>query len=435
MTLTAYQNAHLVCSRARLDGRGALLVREGRILAAGANLAVPAEAQKIDCRGHWLLPGLVDMQVSTGEPGAEYRETLETVSRAAAAGGVTRLAVCANTQPAIDEAALVDFLIRRARATSCVHIHPMAALSKGLEGRRMSEFALLAEAGAVAFSDAPRPVMDAMLMRRALQYAGALDALIVAQPAEARLAGDGVMHEGEVANRLGLVGIPSAAETILLARDIQLVELTGARCHFAQLSAAGSVEQLRAAKAKGLPVSCGVSVHHLLLTEDAVADWRSFAKLSPPLRSEADRQSLIAGVADGTIDVIVSGHDPQDVEAKRLPFAEADYGSVGVETLLAGALSLWHEGQVSLTRLVDALAARPAQILRLAGGQLTPNAPADFCLVNARAPFTVDSERIRAKSKNTVLDGKKLRGKVLQCFVGGRKVFPAAEAQTGKRGA
>ena len=426
MTLTAYTNAHLVCPAAGLDGEGALLVEDGRIAAVGADIPIPDNAQKTDCRGQWLLPGLIDMQVSTGEPGAEYRETLATASRAAASGGVTGLVLCANTQPAIDDAALVDFLIRRARATSLVHAYPMAALSRGLKGKAMSEFALLAEAGAVAFSDAPHPVMDAMLMRRALHYAGALDALLVAQPLEARLAGDGVMHEGEIASRLGLMGIPAAAETIMIARDIQLAALTGARLHLAQLSAAASVDLVRAAKAQGLPISCGVSVHHLLLTQEAVADWRSFAKLRPPLRSEADRQSLIAGVADGTIDVVVSGHDPQDVEAKRLTFAEADYGSVGVETLLAAALTLWHEGAVPRSRLVDALAAKPAQILRLPGGCLMPKQKADFCLVNPHASWTVNSERMLAKSKNTALDGKKLRGKVLQCFVGGRKVFPFA---------
>lgn len=430
MTLTAYENAHLVCPTAKLDGLGTLLVEDGRIIAAGvetgakAKVRVPPHATKINCRKRWLLPGLIDMQVSTGEPGAEYRETLETVSRAAAAGGVTRLAVTADTQPAIDDAALVEFLIRRARATSAVHIHPVAAMSKGLEGKSMSEFALLAEAGAVAFADAPRPVMDALLMRRALHYATALDALVIAQPMDVRLAGGGVMHEGDAARRLGLIGIPAEAESTMVARDIQLAALTGARYHIAQISSAQSVELVRAAKAKSLPISCGVSVHHLLLTDEAVADWRSFAKLHPPLRSERDRKALVAALADGTIDVIVSAHNPQDVDAKRLPFADAAYGSVGVETLLAAALQLWHRREVPLLRLVDALTAQPARLLRLPGGQLTPKQPADFCLLDASAEFAVESSALIAKSKNAVLDGQSLRGKILQSFVGGRKVFP-----------
>ena len=308
---------------------GTLVVEKGKISAIGKNAKVPEKMKSHDCKGMAILPGLVDMQVFTGEPGEEYRETLATASQAAAAGGVTTMITMPNTNPVIDDAALVDFISRRARDTAIVRVHPMAALTKGCAGKSMTEIGLLSEAGAVAFTDGDRAVMNALTMRRALSYAGTFDSLIVQHAMDQDLQSAGVMHESEMATRLGLAGIPVAAETAMIDRDLRLVELTGARYHIAQISASDSVETVRAAKKRGLPVSCGVSASHLMLNQNDVENYRTFAKLSPPLRCEEDRLALIAGVADGTIDVVVSGHNPQNEEAKRQPFAQAAYGTVG----------------------------------------------------------------------------------------------------------
>ena len=330
----AFTNARLIDPAQELDVTGSLLVRDGKIAAIGADIEIPDSAETLDCTGLAILPGLIDMQVFTGEPGEEHRETLATASHAAAAGGVTHMVVMPNTTPAIDDAALVDFISRRARGTASVRVHPMAAITKNCEGRIMTEFGLLREAGAVAFTDGDRAVMNALTMRRALSYASNFDALIVQHALDQDLQSAGVMHEGELATRLGLTGIPVAAETAIIDRDIRLVELTGARYHISQVSSGESVEAVRQAKARGLAVSCGVSATHLMLNENDVENYRTFAKLNPPLRSEDDRLALVDGLADGTIDIVVSGHNPQDAEEKRQPFAQAAYGTVGVETLL-----------------------------------------------------------------------------------------------------
>ena len=328
-----------------------------------------------------------------------------------------------NTNPVIDDAALVDFISRRARDTAIVRVHPMAALTKGCAGKSMTEIGLLSEAGAVAFTDGDRAVMNALTMRRALSYAGTFDALIVQHAMDQDLQSAGVMHESEMATRLGLAGIPVAAETAMIDRDLRLVELTGARYHIAQISAADSVETLRAAKQRGLPVSCGVSATHLMLNQNDVENYRTFAKLSPPLRREEDRLALIAGVADGTIDVVVSGHNPQNEEAKRQPFAQAAYGTVGVETLLAGVLSLYHADGVPLARLLDCVTARPAALLGLAGGTLSVGANADFAIADLDAPWVVDADALRSKSQNAAIDKRKVQGQVVACYVGGKAVF------------
>lgn len=419
----AFTNARLIDPANGLDETGTLVVEKGKISAIGKNAKVPAKIKTHNCKGMAIVPGLVDMQVFTGEPGEEYRETLATASQAAAAGGVTTMITMPNTNPVIDDAALVDFILRRARDTAIVRVHPMAALTKGCAGKSMTEIGLLSEAGAVAFTDGDRAVMNALTMRRALSYAGTFDALIVQHAMDQDLQSAGVMHESEMATRLGLAGIPVAAETAMIDRDLRVVELTGARYHIAQISAADSVETVRAAKKRGLPVSCGVSATHLMLNQNDVENYRTFAKLSPPLRREEDRLALIAGVADGTIDVVVSGHNPQNEEAKRQPFAQAAYGTVGVETLLAGVLSLYHADGVPLERLLDCVTARPAALLGLAGGSLSIGANADFAIADLDAPWVVDADTLRSKSQNAAIDKRKVQGQVLACYVGGKAVF------------
>ncbi|MGV8995844.1 MAG: dihydroorotase [Parvibaculaceae bacterium] len=418
-------NARLLDPASGRDETGNLLAEDGIITDLGPRLfadAIPDGIEIIDCRGHVLSPGLIDMRVFTGEPGAEHRETLRTASLAAAAGGVTTFIVMPNTNPVIDDVALVDYIERRARDTGIVHIHPMAALTKGLNGHEMTEFGLLKEAGAVAFTDGTRSLADAQIMRRALSYAAHFDALIV-QHAEVPELSHGVMNESELAGRLGLSGSPAVAEVIMIERDLRLLELTGGRYHVSQVSCAASVDVIASAKKRGLKVTCGVSASHLALNENDVQSYRTFFKMSPPLRAEDDRRALVAGVADGTIDVIVSSHDPQDAEAKRHPFAQAAFGAIGLETLLASCLGHVHNGDITLNRLYDALTRAPAALLGLDCGRLAVGAPADLVLTNIGAPWIVKSDALRSISKNTPFDDRRLQGRVLRTIVGGRTVF------------
>ncbi len=401
-----------------------MLVRDGVIVdvAWGAGPASPEGATVVDCGGHVLAPGLIDMRAFVGEPGAEHRETLKSASEAAVAGGVTTLVSMPDTNPIVDDPAIVDFLLRRARDTSLVTIHPAAAITKRLEGREMTELGLLREAGAVAFTDGAHGIASAGVMRRALTYARDMDALLMPHLAEASLVGRGVMNEGELASRLGLAGIPREAETIMLERDLRLARLTGARYHAAMISCADSVELVRRAKESGLAVTCGVSVNNLTLNENDVGDYRTFCKLSPPLRHEDDRQAVIEALAEGVIDVIVSDHNPQDVETKRLPFGEAADGAVGIETLLSAALRLVHDDRMGLPALLRALSDRPAAILGLRAGRLAPGAPADLIVIDIDEPYVLDKRDLRSRSKNSPFDEARLSGRVRQTYVAGRLV-------------
>lgn len=417
------KNARLIDPASDREERGGVLVRDGVIAAVGPQVTEAADAQVIDCGGQVLAPGLIDMRAFIGEPGGPYRETLKSAGEAAAAGGVTTVVSMPDTSPALDDPAVIDFIVRRARDTSVVNIRPAAALTKGLQGAEMAEIGRLKEAGAIAFTDGARSVTNAQVMRRALTYARDFDALIIHHVEDPDLVGQGVMNEGEFASRLGLPGIPREAETVMLERDIRLVRLTGGRYHAAMISCADSAEIVRAAKARGLPVTCGVSINHLALNENDIGDYRTFLKLSPPLRHEDDRQAMIDALADGTIDVIVSDHNPQDVENKRLPFAEAADGAVGLETLLSAALRLVHSDRISLPKLLRALSTKPAEILGLPGGRLAVGAPADLIVFDPDAPYVLDKRQLKSLSKNTPFDEARLEGQVTVTMVAGRVVF------------
>ncbi|MEP2119882.1 MAG: dihydroorotase [Bauldia litoralis] len=423
-----FENARVIDPSRGLDEAGVVIVADRRIIAAGKDVRTtrPSDAEVVNCRGAIVAPGLVDMRVFVGEPGAEHRETFASAGQAAAAGGVTTIVTMPDTDPVIDDVALVDFISRRALAETAIRVHPMAALTKGLAGGEMTELRLLGEAGAVGFTDGRRTVTNAALMRRALTYARDFGALIVQHAADPDLVGKGVMNEGEVATRLGLAGIPREAEIVILERDIRLAALTGGRYHAALISCAESLEVVRAAKAKGLAVTCGVSVNHLTLNENDIGSYRTFFKLSPPLRHEDDRKAMVAGLADGTIDVVVSSHDPQDVETKRHPFADAADGAVGLETLLPAALRLFHDESIDLVALFRALATRPAELLGLEVGRLAPGAPADLIVVDPDMPWVLDPDLLRSRSKNTAFDGARFSGRVLRTLVAGRTVYEYA---------
>jgi dihydroorotase len=363
------------------------------------------------------------MRAFIGEPGAGHRETFASASQAAAAGGVTTIVCQPNTSPVIDDPATVDFVLRRARDTAIVHVHPMAALTKGLEGKEMTEIGLLKAAGAVAFTDGDKSVTNAQVMRRALTYAGDFDALIVHHTEDPDLIGDGVMNEGEFGARLGLLGIPKAAETVMLERDIRLVALSGGRYHAASITCGESLEVLRRAKEAALDVTASCSINHITLNENDIGPYRTFLKVSPPLRAEDDRKFLVAALASGLIDMVMSDHNPQDVETKRLPFAEAAPGAIGLETMLVAGLRLVHSGELELTTLLRAMSTRPAELLGLPGGTLKNGTPGDVIVVDLDLPWVLDPAELKSKCKNTPFDEAKLTGRVVRTIVAGRTVY------------
>lgn len=412
-----------------LDATGDVLVIDGAIAASGPGAArdgTPEGTAVIEATGKVVAPGLIDMRVFIGEPGHEHRETLASASHAAAAGGVTTIVTMPDTDPMIDDPALVDFILRRARDTAVVRVHPMAALTKGGNGREMTEIGLLQEAGAVAFSAGRHAVADAQIMRRLLTYARDFDALVINRIEEPSLVGAGVMNEGETASRLGLPGIPREAEVIMTERDLRLVGLTGGRYHADQISCGETAHVIASAKAHGLPVTAGVSINHLTLNENDIGAYRTFFKQSPPLRGEDDRMAVVEALRTGIIDVIVSSHDPQDVETKRHPFAEAADGAIGLETLLAAALRLVHSGDVPLMTVLRALTSRPAEILGLETGTLAPGAPADIVIFDLDMPWIYGEETIVSRSKNTPFEAGRFSGRVLQTLVAGAPVYTYA---------
>ncbi|MCC2098477.1 MAG: dihydroorotase [Hyphomicrobiales bacterium] len=423
---TALINGQVVDPDKETVAAGGVLIEGAVISATGAEVTAAnagSDAEIIDCRGQTISPGLIDMRAFLGEPGAGHRETIATASAAAAHGGVTTILAMPDTNPPVDGSAAVQFVLQRARETACVRVLPSAGLTKGLAGAELAEFGLLQEAGAAAFSNGLQSVRSSQVMRRALTYARDFDALVVHQCEDPDLGKPGVMNEGELATRLGLAGVPREAETIVLDRDMRLVAMTGARYHAAMVTNVLSLDVIAKAKAAGLPVTCGVSINHLTLNEADIGDYRTFLKVSPPLRTEDERMALVEALASGLIDVVVSDHNPQDVEMKNVPFAEAEFGAIGLETMLAAGLRLVHAGQISLPKLVAAMALRPAQILRLPQGRLASGAPADVIVFDPDEPFVVDPAELHSRSLNTPFDEARLQGRVRLTMVGGRIVL------------
>lgn len=428
MTVTVFENARIIDPARGLDENGTVIVEGSIIRAAGAdakNQGVPEGANVINCAGKAVLPGLIDARVFVGEPGAEHRETIASASNAAAAGGVTSIIMMPDTTPVIDDVALVEFVLRSARETALVNVFPAAAVTKGLAGTELSEFGLLREAGAVALTEGRNTIASALVMRRALTYASDMGMILAHSTQDPDLASSGVMNEGLLASWLGLPGIPREAETIPLTRDLMLAALTGARYHAAEISTAMSASAVSQAKDRGTKVTAGTSINNLCLNENDVGEYRTFFRLSPPLRGEDDRMALVEALRNGTVDIIHSSHDPQDVDTKRLPFSEAEAGAIGLETLLAAALRLYHSDQVPLLRLVEAMTSAPARLFGLPGGTLAPGAPADLIVVDLDAPWLVREADIRSLSKNTAFEGARMQGRVLQTMVAGRTVFSA----------
>jgi len=419
-------DARIIDPSRNLDFSGDLLIAEGMIREAKRGIGaagVPEGTEIVDCHDKVVAPGLIDLRAFVGEPGAEYRETLASASQAAAAGGVTTIVCQPETNPVIDEPAMVDFLLRRARDTAIVHVHPMAALTKGLKGAEMTEIGLLKAAGAVAFTDGAKSVTNAQVMRRALTYARDFDAIIVHHTEDPNLTGEGVMNEGEFAARLGLSGAPKAAEVVMLERDVRLAALSGGRYHAASITCAESLEVLRRAKDNNPNITASVSINHLTLNEIDVGSYRTFCKLAPPLRAEVDRVAMVEAVASGLVDAVMSDHDPQDVENKRLPFAEATPGAIGIETMLVAGLRLVHNGEIAFANLLKAMSTRPAELLGLPGGTLRPGSVADVIVIDLDVPWVLDRAQLKSKCKNTPFDEARLQGRVVRTIVSGRTAY------------
>jgi len=424
---SAYLNARLLDPASGLDVRGGLLAVDGKIADFGPRVfadGVPGGVDVVvDCEGLCLAPGLVDMRVQIGEPGAEEKETIPTASRAAAAGGITSLVCLPGTEPPIDDVSTLEFIARRAREAKLVKIFVAPAVTRGLEGRQLTEMGLLAEEGAVAFTDGHQAVADAAVMARALNYAKVFDKPIMQHPEEPSLSAGGQMNAGERATRLGLKGINRLAEVMMIERDLRLVELTGGRYHAAHLSTGAAVEAIRAAKRRGLPVTCDTAPPYFALTEVDVGDYRTFAKLSPPLRGEMDRRAIVEGLADGTIDAVASDHRPHDQDSKRVPFDQAAAGGVGLETLLPLVLELHHKGTLTLLDALALVTHRPAAILEMEAGRMRVGAPADLVLFDPDVPWKIEERALRSKSKNTPFDKRPTQGRAVRTVVDGRTVF------------
>lgn len=414
-------NARLLDPASGLDAPGAILIEGGRITSL---TGAPAEgAETLDAGGACLCPGLVDMRATIGEPGAEHRETIASAAQAAAAGGITTLALLPDTDPALDDPALVEFVIRRGEATGSITLLPFAAATKHCAGKELSEYGLLREAGAAGFSDGTRAIGSARMMRLALSYARTFGAMVVQHPEEPSLAGSGAATEGELATRLGLPGIPAAAEAIMVARDVALARLTGGHVHFGHVSTGAALDLIRAAKAEGLRVTCDTAPPYFDLNETAIGDFRSYAKLSPPLRREADRLAVVAALADGTIDAIASDHQPHDADDKRVPFAQAQAGGAGLATLLGVTLAQVHGGQLPMLTALALMTSRPAALLGLECGRLAAGAPADLCLFWPDRAWQVKAGALPGKAQNSPFDGRALEGRVMATFKAGRRVF------------
>lgn len=418
-----FTNARLIDPESLSETHGSLLVQDGVIVNLGAEIAVPEGAEVIDCGGKCLAPGIVDIGVKVCEPGERHKESYRSAGLAAAAGGITTMVTRPDTDPCIDSPETLEFVTRRANEAAPVNVVPMAALTKGREGKEMTEFGFLMDAGAIAFTDCDHVISDTKVYSRAMTYARSLGALVIAHPQEPGLSKGAAVTSGKFASLRGLPAVTPMAERMGLDRDIALIEMTGVKYHADQITTARALPALERAKANGFDISAGTSIHHLTLNELDVADYRTFFKIKPPLRSEEDRLAVVAAVKSGLIDTISSMHTPQDEESKRLPFEEAASGAVALETLLPAALRLFHAEQLTLPELFRAMALNPANRLSLPSGRLSAGAPADLIMFDADAPFVLDRFKLNSKSKNTPFDGQRMQGKVLATYVAGQAVY------------
>ena len=419
-------NGNIIDPHNSINEIGGLIIGDkGQLEAVGKKVNtnnIPSREKVIDLKGKYIFPGLVDMRVFVGEPGFEYKENFRTLSNAALSGGVTSVVTMPNTDPIIDNVSIVDFLKRRGRDKSKINIYPTASLTKDTEGTNMTEFGLLQSKGIIGFTDGTKTIQNTRVMSRIMNSASDLDALIMQHAEDYELAKNGMINEGIIATKLGLQGIPEMAELIIIDRDLTLLNYINCRYHISQISSGRSVELIKNKK-NNLKFTCGVSINNLSLNENDIGDFRTFLKLSPPLRTEEDRISLVQGLKDETIDVIVSDHKPEDEEQKRLTFAQAATGASGIETLLSLSLELYHNGSLKLETIIKALTSNPAKILKINKGNLSVGNDADFCIVDINKPWIVKQENLISKSKNTSIENKKLQGRVTNTFVKGEELF------------
>ena len=420
-------NARIIDPKNQIDEIGGLIIdSKGLIKAVGKKVTngnLPASAEKINLKKQVLIPGIVDMRVFVGEPGYEYKENFRTLSNAALSGGVTSVVSMPNTSPVIDNVSMVDFLKRRGRDKSKINIFPAACLTKNTEGKQMTEFGLLKRKGIVAFTDGIKSVQDPQVMIRIMNFASQSESLVMQHAEDNILSKNGLINEGEISTRLGLKGIPFLAEKIIVERDLSFLEEYFCRYHISQISSKKTISVIKKAKEEGKVFTTGVSINNLLLNENDIGDFKTFLKLSPPLRTENDRQSLVSGVNEGLIDVIVSDHNPQDVESKRLTFSQAATGATGVETLLSLALELFHNKSVKLSKLLATMTSNPSKILGIDKGSLQKGKDADLCILDINKTWIVDKNKLKSKSKNTPIENRKLQGQVLKTFIKGEIAY------------
>ncbi len=420
-------NARVIDPSQGIDEIGGLIVdANGKIKAVGKKVNkenIPKTSEKIDLKGKVLIPGIVDMKVFVGEPGFEYKENFRSLSNAALSGGVTSVVSMPNTSPVIDNVSMVDFILRRGRDKSGINIFPAATLTRNMEGKLMTEFGLLSRKGIIGFTDATKTIQNSEIMSRIMNYASDLDVLVMQHPEDQELSKGRCISEGEISTRLGLQGIPDIAEKIIIERDLSLLGEYPCRYHISQISSAKSVDVIKKYKNEGIKFSAGVSINNLSLNENDIGDFKTFMKVSPPLRKEDDRKALIKGIKDGYIDVIVSDHKPEDEESKRLPFAQAAEGSIGIETLLSLALELYHNQSLSLKKVIETITCNPARILKINKGNLKKGSDADLCIFDLNEPWKVDVSKLKSKSKNAAIENRKLQGKVLMTYLKGESVF------------
>jgi len=420
-------NARIIDPSQKMDEKGSLILdKKGKVKAIGKNVKksdAESSAEIFDIKGNVLIPGIVDMKAFVGEPGYEYKENFRTLSQAALAGGVTSIVTMPNTKPIIDNVSMVDFIIRRGRDKAAVNLFPCASITKQAEGKLMTEFGLLSLRGIVGFSDVNKTVQNTELMARIMDYASDIGVLIMQHAEDYELSKNSCINDGEIATRLGLEGVSQIAEKIIIERDLSLLSEYPCRYHINQISSKKSLEVIKKNKSNGKKFSVGVSINNLSLNENDIGEFKTFLKLSPPLRLEEDRLSLVQGIKENLIDVIVSDHIPEDEESKRLPFSQAATGAIGIETLLPLALEMHHNESLPLNKIIETLTINPAKILQINKGTLAKGSDGDICVLDLDAPWMVKAEKLKSKSKNTAIEGRKLQGKILMTFLNGELVF------------